>query len=192
MSPGRSSKPAVLAVLVSALALSACGGGDQEANTEVTVPKPQFAQTDSRLPPPEHPAEVDAVQGEIDRQLQAERETKREEAKYTSTPFEKAVERLPLHKPPLYAEQVILDGTHQLVVGIETKRSFCKRTAAQRTAAVQSFYEKADTLMRARKITDFTLDVIPLETAATPRNRLARAAGGTAKLTARGQTADVC
>ena len=191
------------AVIGVALALSGCGGDKDEssassgkgadtATSAFTMTTPPVARTDSRLPPPSRPAQVDQTQAEIDRQEQINRANKREEAEYTSTPYERAVERLPLHKGPLFVEQVTLDPTHRLIASVEAKRSFCGQSAGLRTAAVKDFYGKADALMRKHGVKDFELYVSPLGKPTTQRYDLATGRDGKVELTGYGRGDAFC
>jgi hypothetical protein len=157
-----------------------------------TTPSKFSPETDSRLPPPRNPAKIDQTQAEIERQQQIDRDTRRQEAELTRTPYEKAVERLPLHTGPLYVEQVTLDPTHRLVVSVQTERSFCGRSPSQRQAAVADFYGKAVKLMRARRVKGFELFVSPLSKPPTAKYDLAVGRRGSISLTAYGRGNGPC
>ncbi len=108
-----------------------------------------------------------------------------------TSPFDKAVDILPMKKPPLYVEQVILDDTHTLVVRSKSRRFFCGRTEEQRLAAVAYYYGLAESAMTANGIDDFVLIVDGLRETGDVMP-LARGADGKVSLTARGRGRGPC
>ena len=92
------------------------------------------------------------------------------------SPYDKAIDQLPMDKPPLYVEQFVLDDTHDLVVRTDPRRFFCGRTREQRLAG---------------GIDDFVLIVDGLRESGVVKP-LARADGDKVRLTARGRGAGPC
>jgi len=100
--------------------------------------------------------------------------------------FDRAVDSLPLHLPPLRPQQVMtFDGDeHRIVVSVPMGR-FCAMGIAQRRAAVASYDSVVEDRFAAHGIHGMRVVVrIPSETARI--RALARAADGTVTLTARG------
>jgi hypothetical protein len=106
-------------------------------------------------------------------------------------PYDRAIDTLPLHEPPLHVAQFVVDETHELVVRVRPKRFFCGRSEAQRLDAVRAYYEDAREAMAANGIEDFVMVVDELRETGevTP---LARAEGDDVSLTARGRGAGPC
>lgn len=114
-----------------------------------------------------------------------------EEEFAANTPYDKAVDSLPIKKPPLYVEQVMLDTTRTLVVRTKSRRFFCGRTEEQRLAAVGDYYGLAESAMTANGIEDFALIVDGLRETGDVKP-LARGADGKVALTARGRGRGPC
>lgn len=107
-----------------------------------------------------------------------------------NSPFDRAVDALPLRKPPLHVEQFLLqENGHELVV--RTSRFFCRGSLSDRRAAVRAFYEGAREVMRAHGIEDFVLVVDALRETGEVKP-LARAAGDDVTITARGRRPGRC
>lgn len=109
----------------------------------------------------------------------------------TDDPYDKAVDTLPLGKPPLYVKQFMIDDSHELVVRIAPRRFFCDRTPEQRLTAVSEYYAQARRKMAAAGIDDFAMVVDGLRDSGVVR-ALARAQGDEVSLTARGRGTGPC
>lgn len=113
------------------------------------------------------------------------------EEEFAGTPFDRATDDLPLGEPPLFVEQLVLDGTRHLVVRVKRKRFLCAKSENARLAAVQAYFEDADRVMREAGVKDFTLTVDAVRETAVVRP-LARAATGGVRLTDRGRDTRAC
>lgn len=196
--------PRPLPALLVALLLGACGGGGDDAATPAAPPIDASEES------------VDAVADHL-RALGREKEAARRagdartmerleramqeieraqdaamDAQFATTPFEDAVDQLPLRRPPLFVEQLLLeDGTHDLVVRVKPRRFLCGLTAAERTAAVRGYFEAADRIMRKAGIDDFALTVDGVRETGEVRP-LARAGERGVSLTRRGRDTSSC
>lgn len=172
---------APVALLVLALAASGCSGDDDDKKAG-----PPTTTTGERAKRPPPPRERDEALREAAEARQQERELKdlkeddrKFDESFEQTPFERAVQKLPIRKPPLYVEQYITGEGHKVYTAVNEKR-FCTLSPAKREAAVSSFYRRADRLLRRAGIKDFAQVVTPL--AATVENLPALATGRAGKV----------
>ena len=134
---------------------------------------------------------------EVERLEQAMQEIERaqdaalEEEAALDPAYERALDRLPLHEPPLHVAQLVVDDSHELVVRVKEHGFFCGNPAEKRLAAVRSYYEAARAEMEAAGVTDFTMIVDGLRETNVIKP-LARASGENVALTKRGRGAGPC
>lgn len=179
---------AILALVPGAVG---CGGDDGDGEKKTGASNSTTGDRPERPPPP---AERDDARREAADARQQERELKdlkkddrKFEEAFKQTPFERAVYKLPVRKPPLYVEQYITGEGHKLYTGVDEKR-FCRLSVAKRQAAVSSFYRAAYRSLRAAGVKDFVQVVTP--PAATAENLPALATGeaGKVSLSRRGRS----
>ena len=190
------------ALVIAVILLAGCGGDDPPALTPPTIGSDEksvdavenhLAELVRRKDAAEEAGdqdEAERLEQEIQK-IERRQDAAIEEEFGTDTPFETALDELPLHEPPLFVEQLVLDDTHELVVRVKPRRFFCGRSPKQRLAAVRSFYEVADERMQAEGVEDFSLIVDGLRETGVVKP-LARGAGGRVSLTARGRGAGPC
>lgn len=164
-------------------------GGDEDSLEQVTDRLQQLARRKDR-------ARRAGDHETAERLEQAMRDLERAQdealdAESGATPYDEAVDALPLREPPLYVEQLLLDDSHELVVRTRARRFFCGRTPRQRLAAVRAYYERAQSEMSARGIDDFALVVDGLRETGDIK-ALARGEAGKVSLTARGRGPGPC
>ena len=178
---------AALAVLALALVVAGCNGDDEKKAGESTTTTGDRA----KAPPP--PNDRDEAVREAAEAKQQERELKdldkddeEIDKSFEETPFERAVVKLPVRRPPLYVEQYITGDDHKVYTAVDEKR-FCKMTAARREAAVTSFYKAADRSLRRAGVKDFVQVVTPLATTTEELPALATGRAGKVSLSRRGR-----
>ncbi len=180
----------LIALLVFALGASGCGGDDSEEKAASTT-----KEAGDRPKPPRPPKERDDARREAKEEKQQDRELKdleEEERKFDKsfeeTPFERAIQRLPIRKPPLYVEQYITgEGQRKLYTAVDEKR-FCRLSPAQRTKAVTSFYREAKRSLSRSGVKDFLQVVTPLSATTEKLPALATARAGKVSLSRRGRS----
>ena len=123
--------------------------------------------------------------------IEREQEAAHEKEFGTATPFDRAVDSLPLNEPPLYVEQFVLDDSNELVVRVRARRFFCGRAPEQRLAAVRAYHALAERAMRSEGIEDFAMIVDGLRETGVVKP-LARAEKDVVSLTARGRGTGPC
>jgi hypothetical protein len=179
---------ALIAVLPIAVAASGCNGDDPEKKSGTST-----ATTSERAKAPPPPSERDEALREAEEQQQQERELKdleKEDEKFDeafeATPFERAVQKLPIRRPPLYVEQYITGEGHKVYTAVDEKR-FCRMSATRREAAVSSFYRAADRSLRRAGVKDFVQVVTPLAATTEELPALATGRAGKVSLSRRGR-----
>lgn len=193
---------AAAALVAMAVALTACGGSGQPDGSSTARPADSAASTEAareaeltRLL-----REIKAAESGGDQARVAELEDElvklelEEDAEFEipRTPFDRVVDDLPLHRPPLYVAQLMIDeGSHRLVVRPPARKFFCGRSLDERLRAVRSYYTAADRRMRAAGVRDLELVVDALRNTGTVR-ALAVAEKGKVRLTKRGRGAGPC
>lgn len=191
---GRWTTFVAIAILGLALGASGCSGDDDDGEKKAGASTTTTGDRPAR-PRPRPPTERDDARREAADAKQQERELKdlkeddREfEESFKETPFERAVHKLPVRKPPLYVEQYIVTGEgHKVFTGVNEKR-FCRQSAAKRQAAVSSFYRAADRSLRAAGVKDFVQVVTPLAATADNLPALATGRAGKVSLSRRGRS----
>ena len=184
--------------------LAGCGGGDPPAPAQ---PTPTIATDEESVEAIEahlqeltrrkeaakragDTAEVDRLEKEM-QAIERELDAAVEEEFASDSGYEKALDRLPLHVPPLYVDQLVVDDTHELVVRVKERRFLCEGSPDERLAAVRSYYEAAREEMEAQGVTDFVMVVDGLRETGVVKP-LARASADGVSLTARGRDAGRC
>lgn len=132
-------------LLLAAIVLAGCGTtGSSDEPTAAATPAPAVGTDDKSVEAVE--AHLQDLAGRKDaarkagdtkameqieqamQKIEREQEAAYQEEFGTDTPFDRAVDSLPLDKPPLYVEQFVLDDAHELVDRVRPKRFFCGRT----------------------------------------------------------------
>ena len=98
------------------------------------------------------------------KQFQAEAADSFAEAARTATGegsrLEQAQERLPIREPPLPIQQYVLtDGSHDVVARLDSRDFFCIGDQGARRAAIEAYFDQAETAFRKHDIDDFSLTV---------------------------------
>ena len=192
----------LIALLLLALGASGCGGDDSEEKAASTTEEagdrseapPTATEAGERRKAPRPPKERDDARREAAEKKQQAREleqAKRDDRKFDEafeeTPFERAIQRLPIRKPPLYVEQYITEQGRDTVYTAVDEKRFCKMTAAQRTKAVASFYRDARRSLRRAGVKGFAQVVTPLAETTEKLPALATARAGKVSLSRRGR-----
>lgn len=199
---------AIPLILVWVLLLAGCGTtGSSDDPTAASTPTPAIGTDERSIDAVEEQLQdlarrkdaakkagdtetVDELEQSMQKIERAQDEAVEEEFA-SGTPFDKAVDRLPLDKPPLFVEQFVLDDSHELVVRTRPERFFCGKTEQERLATVQAYYDLAQKAMSAEGVDDFVLIVDGLRETGVVKP-LARGKGGRVSLTARGRGAGPC
>ena len=69
---------------------------------------------------------------------------------FRKTPFDRAIDELPLHKPPLAIEQWVTDSPPDKLASEAARERFYRTPARKRAAAVRRFYRSAPNKLYAR------------------------------------------
>ena len=179
---------ATAALLALPLVASGCNGDDDEKKAAEST-----TTTGKRGKPPPPPKEREEAQREAAEARQQERELKdldkddEEIDKSFDSPFERAILKLPIRKPPLYVQQYITGEGHKVYTAVDEKR-FCKMSPAKREAAVTSFYKAADRGVRRAGVKDFVQVVTPLASTAEELPALATGRAGKVSFSRRGRS----
>ena len=178
-----------IALLAFSLAASGCNGDDDEKKAG-----PSTSTTADPGKSPRPPRERDDALREAAEADQQERELKdlkeddrKFEQSFKETPFERAIHRLPVRRPPLFVEQYITGEGHKVYTAVDEKR-FCKLSRAEREAAVSSFYRAADRSVRSAGVKDFVQVVTPLAVTTDDLPALATGQAGKVSLSRRGRS----
>ena len=180
-----------IALLALSLTASGCNGDDDEEKKKAG---PSTSTTADRAKPPPPPRERDDALRESAEANQQERELKdleeddrKFEQSFNETPFERAIHKLPVRRPPLYVEQYITGEGHKVYTAVDERR-FCKLSRAKREAAVSSFYRAADRSLRRAGVKDFVQVVTPLAATTDDLPALATGQAGKVSLSRRGRS----
>jgi hypothetical protein len=207
---------ALVAWVAASLLIVGCGDSDSRPSAR-TAPEAR-SQTIAKREPPANPrgsgrstefrreAETSFAQAAKE-EAAREAERKREEQERAKdpqldgeslefeelSPFEAAVSRLPIRKPPLPIQQYTTFGKSHRVFASPSPRDFyCGRSPRVRLAAVRAFYTEARKVFRSANVRDFSLVVaMPIQRANDVRP-LARASNGTVRLTRLGRARGPC
>ena len=178
---------ALVALLALALGASGCNGDDPEKESGRST---ATTRDRAKAPPPR---ERDEALREAEEAQQQERELKdleqddkELEESFEGTPFERAIQKLPIRRPPLYVEQYITGEGHKVYTAVAERR-FCRMSAARREAAVTSFYKAADRSLRRAGVKDFVQVVTPLAATTEELPALATGRAGKVSLSRRGR-----
>ena len=180
---------ATAALLALALVAAGCNGDEDDKKAAEST-----TTTGARGKPAPAPKEREEALREAAEAKQQERELKgldeddkEIEKSFEESPFERAILKLPIRKPPLYVEQYITGEGHKAYTAVDEKR-FCKLSPAKREAAVTSFYKAADRDLRRAGVKDFVQVVTPLASTTEELPALATGRAGKVSLSRRGRS----
>ena len=127
---------ALVALLALALGASGCNGDDPEKKSGSST---ATTRDRAKAPPPrernEALREAEEAQQQERELKDLEEDDKELEESFEGTPFERAIQKLPIRRPPLYVEQYITGEGHKVFTAVAERR-FCRMSAARREAAV--------------------------------------------------------
>lgn len=174
------------------LALTPVAAGCNGDDDEKTATGPTTTTGDrAKSPPP--PKEREEALREAAEAKQQQRELKdldkddeKIEESFEESPFERAILKLPVRRPPLYVQQYITGEGHKVYTAVDEKR-FCKMSRAKRQAAVTSFYKAADRSLRRAGVKDYVQVVTPLAATTEELPALATGQAGKVSLSRRGR-----